>query len=130
MMAWLHVEDGAPVARGVGDYIGSPMYEVLPEHGLALFLVVLLVPGWWLFTSTRRPSRALRFDLHHLRAAFSARWLVNRTNMPPLVISNNGVTFSRTSRGSSSATDSTWTARPSAASQRTLGPATPGSCAT
>lgn len=54
-MSWFHVSE-APPPRGVGDYLGSPMYEVLPEHGLAVAAVALLPVAAWLLR--RRAGRA------------------------------------------------------------------------
>lgn len=53
--AWLHGEDAVPAARGVGDYIGSPMYSVIPEHGPVLFAIGLLAAvAWTVFRCARR----------------------------------------------------------------------------
>ena len=38
----LHGADGVP-ARGLGDYVGSPMYEIIPEHVPAVIAVLLVV---------------------------------------------------------------------------------------
>lgn len=40
------------------------------------------------------PRNALGFDLNHFLALFNARCDVNRQNMPPAVMSSNGVTRS------------------------------------
>ena len=33
---FFHVEDGVAPLRASDDYIGSPMYEVIPDHELAV----------------------------------------------------------------------------------------------
>ncbi len=50
-----------PLTRGLDEYIGSPMYAVLPEHGMALLgFFGLLVATWWVRRRARRD--ALRPD--------------------------------------------------------------------
>ena len=42
----------------VGEYIGSPLYQVIPEHGAAFVAALLLLAGgWWLQTDCP-PGRA------------------------------------------------------------------------
>ena len=42
-----HGADSVP-ARGLGDYVGNPMYEIIPEHFPAVIAVMMLVVGGWL----------------------------------------------------------------------------------
>ncbi len=51
-----HGADGIPT-RGIGDYVGSPMYEVIPEHLPALFAVLAVVVGAWLIRHDARRGR-------------------------------------------------------------------------
>ena len=44
----------ATAARGLGDYVGSPMYDVIPEHGPGLLAVAVLGLAAWL---VRRRAR-------------------------------------------------------------------------
>ncbi len=58
---WLHVAGATPRARELGEYVGSPMYEVLPDHGIALLAMAALAPAAWLMRRfARRPGRAAR----------------------------------------------------------------------
>jgi hypothetical protein len=53
----LHGADGVP-ARGLGDYVGSPMYEIIPEHGPAVIAVLLLaIAAWFVRTAAHRGHR-------------------------------------------------------------------------
>ena len=47
MRAAFHGADGVGT-RGVGDYVGSPMYAIIPEHVPAVIGVVALIGGAWL----------------------------------------------------------------------------------
>jgi len=64
-----HGSDVTPVVRGAGEYIGSPMYEFLPEHAIAVFAIVLLPLLAFLVRSlaNRGMERAVR-----LRARYRA----------------------------------------------------------
>lgn len=51
-----HGADAVP-SRGLADYVGSPMYDVIPEHWPAVAAIVALFVGAWLVQRDARRGR-------------------------------------------------------------------------
>ena len=49
-----HGEEAATTVRSVGDYIGNPMYGVIPEHRAALVAIVIAAAGLWFLRRSAR----------------------------------------------------------------------------
>ncbi len=75
MTLWLHADE-VPLSVDPADYVGSPMYDVLPEHGVAVAAVALLF-GAVLLARRLSWAGALRSGYARLpsRLRFTA-WLI------------------------------------------------------